>query len=309
MSPRKTIFILCFLLSGTLLFSQNRKKWGEKETHTLTYNICSSKFRYDLDQRIILFFSTSKDTFAFFELYSDLLKKRKSEESSLSSPLDSFLYKKGLLDEPLLYLFPVLSQVHPYTCIDDLYDNIFECPIHIYGSYELGTYKKAIGDTIIYEKNSEKELSDALNIHMYRFEERYAGSYNNNSRPTYYYKGIFFPIKSHKTDLDINKSSYMVKNDNIEEYKITFMEIDTSTFSRNYPIFHYKIGGYYQFKFENYKVYSDEFLYLAFCPQIGILSYRFPQAGVTIDLESINGMPVSHYVNSNRCITPFCGIK
>lgn len=84
--------------------------------------------------------------------------------------------------------------------------------------------------------------------------------------------------------------------------KTRMINIDSTNY---YKIFTYEISSYYYLEKVDEKVY----LYVRFCPQLGIISYNFCQNGFKMELEYIDNYPIDYYMKNNICVTPFCDIE
>lgn len=115
-----------------------------------------------------------------------------------------------------------------------------------------------------------------------------------------------FCLKLDKTKPDYYMGEYLVLPE-IGNYAFQLREKDTAMYGANFPVFNYKIrkGNHYTPD----KILPEVFLYLNFCPQIGILSYHYVKQNIYINLTHIDNIPLKEYINTKGCITPFCDIK
>lgn len=86
------------------------------------------------------------------------------------------------------------------------------------------------------------------------------------------------------------------------DYPPSCMTLDSVTYnlSIDMPLFHYSVSSNY---------YGDKYFLVGFCPQIGIIYYRFPSKEIKMELKYINNIPLDCYIDNNACITPFCNIR
>jgi hypothetical protein len=115
-----------------------------------------------------------------------------------------------------------------------------------------------------------------------------------------------FCLKLDKTKPDYYMGEYLVLPE-IGNYAFQLQQKDTLAYGANFPVFHYKIrkGNHYNAD----KILPKVFLYLTFCPQIGILSFNYVQADFKATLTHIDNIPLKEFIQTKGCITPFCDIR
>ena len=301
---KQSILIFCFGIITAGLYGQSyvfrdsvyrlelnwNPDWDVQTQSALVYNVNDNTFCYELAQFIISMPDDDstpvdgRDSIIVLMMIPDIALKRKNHYSKAE---DNFWAERGLFHS---FLFDnLVLQDHNLL---PTRNRIVEGGLIFFG-------KEIAGDTIKACWKSRKQIGQELNLYLnndwgsllFAFkEDKFSDNYN------------------YKT-YEVNRSGYYSVSDWYNRSPLTLIKVDTTQFSADFPVFHYQIGGWYYYEERNYKVYSPTFLYLSFCPQIGIISYDYPQEKVKVRLESIDGFPPEYYVKNHICITPFAEIK
>lgn len=111
--------------------------------------------------------------------------------------------------------------------------------------------------------------------------------------------GDLFYLKTAKNDPNYYWEKYVIYPFYPEEARF-IMQLDKINYlhETSYKTFHYNI----------YTYLGVPYLYISFCPKIGVTSYKYSN-GLKIELELMNGLPLEYYLKNNICITPFCEIE
>lgn len=85
--------------------------------------------------------------------------------------------------------------------------------------------------------------------------------------------------------------------------KVRMLNID-STY-KDYRMYNFEISDYKYLK----KIDEIPYLYLKFCPKMGVVLYDFLILHIKIELQYIDDIPIDYYIKNNICLTPFCEIE